>query len=613
MTKELTYEQYKQLIEEQGQGLLDFLAFAASGDLEREIEVPEGIDVFTDLAIGLSYLIDDLRVLVERERQAQVILEQRVAARTQELEAALAEVRAVQRRYIEREWTTYASDALIGDEVLPLAWAPVVETAVLQQQTTMHSNGETALAVPVRYADEVIGVLGFGGESDEIDWGESDFAAVEAIVEQVGFALENQRLFDQTQAALNESSNLYEASAAINAAQSFEEILDVIRRFTIANNAQSVSLSLFDRPWTDTEMPDWVEIVSYYTRRQNQVVPSRFPLSSFPSASSILNPDHPALIEDFDNPPVEVDQNTYLLYTKQFGVRAAIFAPLVVGGQWIGYVNVLYKDPTRFPDADTKRLSAIASQAAVAIQNVISVAKTQARADELRVLNEMSRALTTMLDPQEILNSIHDYVSRLLDASNFFIAQFDASTREISYPYALENGEPVNIASRPFGNGLTEYVISHAMPLLIENNVGAWLEEKGLDLIGDSADSWMGVPMISGRQVIGVIGVQHPQGHQFNDGHLNLLISVASQTTIALQNARLFQQTQARAQREQKLREVTARVRSSADVDTILRTAVKEIGQALGRRTYIQLGADQDENPLAAITPKDGAEHESRK
>lgn len=607
MTRELTYEQYKQLIEDQGQELLDFLAFAASGDLNREIEIPEGIDVFTDLAIGLSYLIDDLRVLVERERQAQVVLEQRVAERTQELEDALTEVRAVQRRYIEREWTTYAADAVIGDAAFPSTWSPIVETAVLQNQTALHTNGETALALPVRYAEEVIGVLGFGSDSPEIDWQEGDIAAVEAIIEQVGFALENQRLFDQTQAALNESSSLYEASAAINAAQTFEEILDVVRNYTLAGNAQSVSFSLFDRPWTSTEMPEWVEILAYQTTRQNQVIPTRFPLANFPSAANILKSDRTTIIEDFDHPSIEIDKNTYLLYTKQFGVRAAVFAPLVVGGQWIGYINALFKDTSKFPDADIRRLSAVSSQAAVAIQNVISVANTQERADELRVLNEMSRALATMLDPAEITSSIHSYVNQLLDASNFFIALYDAETNAISYPFALEDGKEIKIAARPFSNGLTEYVITHAQTLLIERDLETWLQENGLDLIGDPGESWLGVPMISGRQVIGVIVVQHTESHHYNENHQNLLSSVASQTTIALQNARLFQQTQSRAQREQMLREITARVRSSADVDTIMKTAVKEIGQALGRRTYIYLGSSPDEDTPSALTQKDGA------
>jgi len=59
---------------------------------------------------------------------------------------------------------------------------------------------------------------------------------------------------------------------------------------------------------------------------------------------------------------------------------------------------------------------------------------------------------------------------------------------------------------------------------------------------------------------------------------------------VAIQNARLYEREQQRARREQVLREVTAQVRNSVDVNTIMRTAVQEVGQALGRTTFIRLG-----------------------
>lgn len=147
------------------------------------------------------------------------------------------------------------------------------------------------------------------------------------------------------------------------------------------------------------------------------------------------------------------------------------FVPLVVAGQWIGYINALYREPGHFLESDIRRLTALASQSAISIQNVISVAETKARADELGVLNEMSRALATMLEPREIIESIHGYVSQLLDAANFFIALYNPQTNELSYPVAQENGKPTQIRTRPFGNGLTEHVIHTGKPILIEKDL----------------------------------------------------------------------------------------------------------------------------------------------
>jgi two-component system sensor histidine kinase/response regulator len=67
---------------------------------------------------------------------------------------------------------------------------------------------------------------------------------------------------------------------------------------------------------------------------------------------------------------------------------------------------------------------------------------------------------------------------------------------------------------------------------------------------------------------------------------------LADQATIAFERIRLLEEAERRARREQLLREITARVRSSADVDMIMKTAVQEVGRALGRETFIHLGTE---------------------
>jgi GAF domain-containing protein len=79
----------------------------------------------------------------------------------------------------------------------------------------------------------------------------------------------------------------------------------------------------------------------------------------------------------------------------------------------------------------------------------------------------------------------------------------------------------------------------------------------------------------------------------YDEQHLRILTAVAAQAAIAIENARLFEQIQARARRERILREVTAKVRGATDADSIMRTAVQEIGRALGRRTFVYLNKDQ--------------------
>jgi two-component system sensor histidine kinase/response regulator len=84
----------------------------------------------------------------------------------------------------------------------------------------------------------------------------------------------------------------------------------------------------------------------------------------------------------------------------------------------------------------------------------------------------------------------------------------------------------------------------------------------------------------------------HEAGKVFDLAEMSLLQTLADQATIAFERVRLLEDAQRRARREQLLREITGRVRSSADIDTIMKTAVQEIGRALGRETFIRLARE---------------------
>jgi GAF domain-containing protein len=97
-----------------------------------------------------------------------------------------------------------------------------------------------------------------------------------------------------------------------------------------------------------------------------------------------------------------------------------------------------------------------------------------------------------------------------------------------------------------------------------------------------------------GDQLVGCFGGTCSNPIDISETELRRLITLVEQANTVIQSLQLFEAVQARARREQILREITARVRSSMDPDTILRTAVRELGSALGRPAFVRMGsADQ--------------------
>jgi GAF domain-containing protein len=204
---------------------------------------------------------------------------------------------------------------------------------------------------------------------------------------------------------------------------------------------------------------------------------------------------------------------------------------------------------------------------------------------ELATLNKIGQALSSAatLKVEQIWELVYEQTSLLMDTNVFYVALYDADSDTVSFPLAVEEGqrrEPIGEwAPREAGRGLTEYIIRHREPLLIPYNIDEWMSEHGdeVELIGQQAKSWLGVPMISSDQPIGVIAVQNYNEKSKYDCHdLSVLFTIASQAAIAIANARLFESTQSKVEALRLLREVGQTITSTIEPQEVLRRVVHE-------------------------------------
>ena len=181
--------------------------------------------------------------------------------------------------------------------------------------------------------------------------------------------------------------------------------------------------------------------------------------------------------------------------------------------------------------------------------------RLERRIRELDGLQAVGQTLSASLEVEGVLEAIHDQVTRLMQARNFYVALYDAEADEVSFPLATEGGQRVQWRSRRAGNGLTEYVLRTKASLLIKSDVEAGAKRLGVEQHGTPAACWLGVPLLAGDEVLGIISVQsHTTPEAYDLSHLEVLKTIASQAALAVQNARLYARTdQALARRVQEL------------------------------------------------------------
>lgn len=195
----------------------------------------------------------------------------------------------------------------------------------------------------------------------------------------------------------------------------------------------------------------------------------------------------------------------------------------------------------------------VADQLSLALENAHLFQETQKRAEELAVLNDLGRELTSQLSTKDIAASIYKHTSRLMDTTNFFVGIYNQARQMLSFPFLTDLGQVIEVGDRELAHGLSDHVINSKQPLFIPDNVTLKMKELGIDTltIGNDAPAlcWLGVPLLAGSKVVGVIAVQSTTtANLYTTRHRDLLLAIASQAAIAIENARLFEETRASQQ-----------------------------------------------------------------
>lgn len=171
-------------------------------------------------------------------------------------------------------------------------------------------------------------------------------------------------------------------------------------------------------------------------------------------------------------------------------------------------------------------------------------ARLERRVSELDGLQAIGQALSASLDLETILETIYLQVAKLMPAANFYVALYDSDRDEVAFPLVFEQGERVHWRTRRMGDGLTEYILRTSQALLITSGTHIARQRLGLSQTGRPAASFLGVPVVAGEEPLGVIAVQsYSKPEEYDTSHEEVLVAIASQAAVAIQNARLYART----------------------------------------------------------------------
>jgi signal transduction histidine kinase/HAMP domain-containing protein len=242
---------------------------------------------------------------------------------------------------------------------------------------------------------------------------------------------------------------------------------------------------------------------------------------------------------------------------RRISLRAAVAVPMIHEGRPIGVVSVSRGTPGPFSDRQIALLKTFADQAVIAIENVRLFNELQARTrdlsrsvEELKALGEVSRAVSSTLDLETVLDTIAGRATELSAGHGGIIYQYDEARREfhvLGGAHRLDPDVAEVLRSAPirFGEG----VAGRAAVLRAPVQVADVLDEQIYDVTRIRTvferlgyRSILGVPLILEPAILGVLLVWRKEPGTFAPEIVNLLQTFASQSVLAIQNARLFRE-----------------------------------------------------------------------
>lgn len=181
-----------------------------------------------------------------------------------------------------------------------------------------------------------------------------------------------------------------------------------------------------------------------------------------------------------------------------------------------------------------------------------------------------------------------------------YIGLYVKEEEKLRFPYVSESKEVIKVDPLPLEDGLPALIIRTRQPLLLQQDTERRVKALGTDAEDKVARSWLGIPLITGDDILGVIVVQDFEREQrFSEDDAALMMTIASQVATALQNAQLMEQIQQTARRERLIREIASKVRRAPDMKAILSTTARELNRAFNATsTSIQLHSQTSEGEV---------------
>ena len=408
---------------------------------------------------------------------------------------------------------------------------------------------ETYIGVPIIIGENVLGVVSIQSYKKN-DYDIEKVQLLSILSTNMGTAIQNAKLFEETIRLLNETEQRSAELAIINSVgEAMSKELDVN---TVTKIVGDKIKEIFKAEVTEilllNEESNMISVPYSYFNGYESVEPFELGIGL---TSEVIHSQKPLLLGDYLE-----QQHHGAILDANIGdadiTETYLGIPILFNDKILGVVSIQSYKQNAYTDSDVRFLTTLSANMGIALQNArlfveakTLLSETQQRNAELAILNAIQEGLVEELNFNSIITLVGDKFREALGLQDMGIRIYDGQNNILHFPYEYEHGEPLVIQSgdpTPY----SKYVIETGKALILNRNTEE--EAAKLGITGsitipgtDKSKSLIMVPIIVGNETKGIIRVENYQRENaFSDSEVRLLTTVANTMSMALENARLF-------------------------------------------------------------------------
>jgi len=473
--------------------------------------------------------------------------------------AGLCEATDAQIRFVEGDGTRLVASfgTHPAPEFVPISQGNPGGRAILGRQivhvpdfiSTGGFGTRTFLSVPMLREGVPIGVINIR-RTEVRPFSEKQIALLKTFADQAVIAIENVRLFNEIKEALEQQTATSEILGVIASSPTdIQPVLDIVieraARLCDSSDAQIFRVE-----------GDVVRFVASYgsTPKTSQIGEVRPVSRGFPIGRAVADRQTIHVHDLAAETETEFPESK----TRQpiSGLRTVLATPLLREGVPIGVIVIWRSEARPFTDKQIALLKTFADQAVIAIENVRLFQELQDRTselarsvEELKALGEVGQAVSSTLDIETVLSTIVGHAVQLSGTYAGIIYEYEEATQEfhLRASYRMEEelvkayqATPIRLGQGATGGAATAKAPVQVVDLLNEQEHTATRIRPMLARLG--YQSLLAVPLLLEQRIMGTLTVYRREPGSFAPEVVNLLQTFATQSALAIQNARLFRE-----------------------------------------------------------------------